>query len=61
MALPVGFLKALIILITELMLKFPEILDWVNDLRDDGKTEVTDVEWDALANKWSIPSDQFFQ
>jgi hypothetical protein len=56
-----GVFKLLLIAIAELMLKFPQILDWVSQMRDNGKTQVTDVEWDALENKWDIPGAMFFE
>jgi hypothetical protein len=44
-----------------LLIEAPRVLDWINEMRDQGKTEVTDVDLAVLEAKWDTPAEKFFE
>ena len=43
-----------------LLIEAPALLDMINTMRSEGRTEVTDVDMAMLAGKWNIPAESFF-
>ena len=43
-----------------LLMQAPEVIDWLKELKDEGKTEVTEIDMANLMNKWSPDAASFF-
>lgn len=44
-----------------LLYESPRVLDWINGMKAEGKTEVTDEDLQQLKNKWDVPGAKFFE
>jgi hypothetical protein len=44
-----------------LLMEAPEIIDWLKELKDGGKTEVTEADMLTLKAKWDISAEDFFK
>ena len=44
-----------------LLVESPRILSWIMEMREKGKTEVTEEDLNRLEAKWSIPGARFFE
>ena len=44
-----------------LLTQAPEVIDWLKELKDGGKTEVTEMDMVNLAGKWTPDAASFFQ
>ncbi len=44
-----------------LLMEAPTVIDWLKELKDEGKTEVTEADMLSLAAKWNISADDFFK
>lgn len=43
-----------------LLVAAPEVIDWLKGLKDQGKTEVTEVDMADLMSKWNITAEEIF-
>jgi len=44
-----------------LLMQAPAVIDWLKELKDEGKTEVTEADIATLMAKWDIDAETFFQ
>jgi hypothetical protein len=44
-----------------LLLQAPAVIDWLKELKDEGKTEVTEADMANLMAKWEISAEDFFK
>jgi hypothetical protein len=51
----------LMMLARTLLLQAPAVIDWLKELKDEGKTEVTEVDMANLMAKWEISAEDFFK
>jgi len=50
----------LMMLARTLLQQAPEIIDWLKGMRDEGKTEVTEMDMATLMVKWDRSAASFF-
>lgn len=43
-----------------LLLQAPAVIDWLKELKDEGKTEVTEADMANLMAKWDISAEDLF-
>lgn len=44
-----------------LLMQAPEIIDWLKEMKDGGKTEVTEADMMSLKAKWDVSAEDFFK